>query len=576
MSSSIPLCRLRLRNRTANVWIYLFISFAITLCSPAQSQTNDFTRADSLRGMLTPLRTCYDITYYHLDVRIDPATQSLSGSNRIHFKVVDDFEKMQIDLFDNMTIEKILLDDDKPATFTREFNAVFIQLPETLRKDSQHAVTIYYSGNPTVAKRPPWDGGFTWEHDKAGNPWVVVTCQGTGASLWWPNKDHQADEPDSMMISIAVPPGLENISNGRLRARAVLPDGWTRFDWFVSYPINNYNVTINIGKYAHFSEWYVSDGDSLSLDYYVIPETLEKAKSHFKQVKPMMSCFEKFFGKYPFPRDGFKLVESPHTGMEHQSAVAYGNLYLGGYRGRTWAEVGLKFDFIIIHETAHEWWGNSVTSKDIADMWIHESFGAYAEALFIECQWGRKEALKYINGKKPSVLNDRPIIGTYGVDRSGSGDMYDKGQLVLNTLRSVIDDDPLWFSMVRGLAETFKYQTITADDVFNYINEKTGKDFTYFFDQYFRHTKIPQLEVETSKKGESVSARYRWNADVADFHMPVKVTTAPKKYEFITPTPEWQTIALKGLNPEDFKVAEDLFLVDVKLKWVYLDPRLPD
>jgi aminopeptidase N len=526
--------------------------------------------------MLTPLRTCYDITYYHLDVRIDPATQSLRGSNRIVFKVVEDFEKMQVDLFDNMAVEKIVLDDNQPATSTREFNAVFVQLPETLPKNFQHAVTIYYSGNPIVAKRPPWDGGFTWERDQAGNPWVVVTCQGTGASLWWPNKDHQADEPDSMTISVTVPPGLENISNGRLRRRTVLPDGWTRFDWFVSYPINNYNVTINIGKYAHFRDWHASGGDSLSLDYYVMPENLAKAKSHFKQVPPMMACFEQFFGKYPFPRDGFKLVESPHTGMEHQSAVAYGNRYLGGYRGRTWAEVGLKFDFIIIHETAHEWWGNSVTSKDIADMWIHESFGAYSEALFIECRWGREESLKYINGKKPNVQNDRPIIGAYNVHRRGSGDMYDKGQLVLNTLRSVIDDDSLWFSIIRGLAETFKYQTITADDVFNFINQKTGKDLSYFFDQYFRHTKIPQLEVETSKKGKSVTARYRWNADVADFRMPLKATTAPKKYEFITPTTEWQAIELKGMNPEDFKVAEDLFYVDVKLRWVYLDPNLKE
>ncbi|HEX9653365.1 MAG TPA: M1 family metallopeptidase, partial [bacterium] len=430
--------------------------------------------------------------------------------------------------------------------------------------------------NPIVAQRPPWDGGFTWEHDKAGNPWVVVTCQGTGASLWWPNKDHQADEPDSMMISITVPPGLENISNGRLRARTVLPDSWTRCDWFVSYPINNYNVTINIGKYSHFSEWYVSNGDSLSLDYYVMPENLEKAKSHFKQVKPMMACFEKFFGKYPFPRDGYKLVESPHTGMEHQSAVAYGNLYLGGYRGRTWSEVGLKFDFIIIHETAHEWWGNSVTSKDIADMWIHESFGAYAEALFIECQWGRQESLKYINGKKPSVVNDRPIIGAYGVHKSGSGDMYDKGQLVLNTLRSVINNDPLWFSILHGLAETFKYQTITADDIFNYINEKTGQDLTYFFNQYFRHSNVPLLMVETRKKGKSVEARYKWQADVPDFRMPIKVSTAPNKFQFITPTTEWQTIGLKGLNPEDFRMAGDLFYVDMKLNWVYLDPRFKD
>jgi hypothetical protein len=313
----------------------------------------------------------------------------------------------------------------------------------------------------------------------------------------------------------------------------------------------------------------------------------------------MMACFEKYFGKYPFIRDGYKLVESPHTGMEHQSAVAYGNRYLGGYRGRTWSEVGLKFDFIIVHESAHEWWGNSLTSKDIADMWIHESFGAYSEALFVECMYGREESLKYINGKKPTVQNDRPIIGVYNVQKSGSGDMYDKGQLVLNTLRSVIDNDSLWFAILRGLHETFKYKTITADDVFQFISKAAGssappaselsqrragegtkpqaeKDLGYFFDQYFRHIRVPQLVVETAKKGDVVRARYRWNADVKDFRMPIKVMTSPGKYEFIHPTTEWQMLELHDMKPEDFRIADDLFLADLKLRWSYLDPAMPD
>jgi aminopeptidase N len=533
------------------------------------------TRADTLRGMLTPLRTCYDVRYYHLDIKIDPSNQSIEGSNTILFSVVSSFDTMQVDLFDNMKIESITLDEGKPATFKREYNAVFVQLPVRLDSGSVHTLRIGYSGKPIVAKRPPWEGGFAWEHDKDGNPWVVVTCQGTGASLWWPNKDQQADEPDSMLISVTVPPGLEDVSNGRLRARTVQPDGWTRFDWFVSYPINNYDVTVNIGKYAHFGDYYVN-GDTLTLDYYVMPENLEKARVTFQQVKPMMACYERFFGKYPFMRDGYKLVECPHTGMEHQTAVAYGNRYLGGYRGRTWAEVGLKFDFIIVHESAHEWWGNSVTAKDVADMWIHESFAAYAEALFVEYMYGRDESLKYINGKKPGVLNDRPIIGIYNVNKSGSSDMYDKGQLVLNTLRSVLDNDSLWFATLRGLHETFKYQTVTADDVFQFIIKKTGKDLNYFFDQYFKHTRIPQLVVDTWKKGDVVRARYRWNADVKEFRMPIEAMTAPGKYEFIYPTVDWQTTDLHSMNPEDFKIADSLFLVDLKLRWSYIDPSLPD
>ncbi|TSA17860.1 M1 family peptidase [bacterium] len=539
----------------------------------AQPKPPVFTRADTLRGALSPERTCYDLTYYHLDVKVDPATQSVRGSNAIYFRVMAPFTKMQIDLFKNMEIERITLDDGATVPFDREFNAVFVNLPESLERGSLHHIKVFYGGNPQVAKNPPWDGGLTWAKDSLGNPWVVVTCQGTGASLWWPNKDHQADKPDSMLISITVPKGLMDVSNGRLRATTELQGGWTRYDWFVSYPINNYNVTINVGKYAHFSDTYGRD-PALTLDYYVMPQNLERAKKTFEQVKPMMAAFEKYFGKYPFYRDGYKLIESPHNGMEHQSAVAYGNRWVGGYRGYAPSAVGLKFDFIIIHESAHEWWGNGVTSKDIADMWIHESFGAYAEALFVEDQWGYGEALKYINGKKPNVRNTEPIIGIYNVQHQGAGDMYDKGQLVLNTLRSVIDNDALWFSILKGLMDKFRYTTITAEDVIGFVNEKTGKDYTYFFNQYLRNTKVPQLDVSLTFKGDSVMAMYRWNADVQDFRMPVKVTTAPGKFEFIFPTTAWQRMFISKMEPSEFKVEEDRFYVNLRLSWTYMDPRV--
>jgi aminopeptidase N len=563
-----------MRSRGRGILLLLFSVLCVVFGqSQAQQASPVFTRADTLRGMLTPLRTCYDVTYYNLDIRIDPETHMIRGSNGIRFRAVTGFDRMQIDLFKNMSVDKITLDGKGPLHFTREFNAVFVDLP-AVKENTYHDVTVYYSGEPIEAKRPPWEGGFTWTKDKEGNPWVVVTCQGTGASLWWPNKDHQSDEPDSMSIRITVPKGLEDISNGRLRSVTTLPDGWVRYDWFVSYPINNYCVTVNIGKYAHFSDRYISGG-TLTLDYYVEPENLEKAKVQFEQVKTMIAAYEKYFGKYPFIRDGYKLIECPHTGMEHQSAVAYGNLYVGGYRGRSSSAVGLKFDFIIIHESAHEWWGNAVTAKDVADMWIHESFGAYAEALYVEYMWGREQSLEYINGKKQNVRNDRPIIGIYNVQHEGSGDMYDKGQLVLNTLRSVINNDSLWFATLHGLFETFKYQTVTADDIFNTINKITGRDYTYFFDQYFRSTKIPALQVMTAKRGDTVTARYQWIADVPDFHMPIKVTTSKDKYEFIYPTTSWQTMTLGDIAPEDFKIADDLFLVDLKLRWIYLDPRLP-
>ncbi len=531
-----------------------------------QRTNREPTRAEILRGSLRPERTCYDVTAYDLDVRIDPATQLLAGSNVMTFRTVTDFQTMQVDLFTNMAIEKILLDGQAPATFTREFGAVFVKLPEQVRKGTTHAVTVCYSGKPQVARRPPWDGGFTWTNDAEGNPWVVVTCQGTGASLWWPCKDHQSDEPDRMTIAVTVPPGLEDISNGRLRSKTVQPDGWTRFEWVVSYPINNYCVTINIGKYAHWSDEYTyPDGEKLTLDYYVEPDNLEKAKSQFQQAKMMLTAYNQYFGKYPFIRDGFKLIECPHTGMEHQTAVAYGNRYQGGYRGRASSAIGREFDFIIVHECAHEWWGNNVTAKDPADMWIHESFGAYAESLFVEYHYGHEEALRYINGKRRNVRNDRPIIGQYGLNRPGSGDMYDKGQLVLNTLRSVINDDQKWFALLRGLQDTFRLQTVTADDIFGYINRKSGKDLTYFFDQYFKHSALPRLLVETRKDGDVVTARYRWQADVPGFRMPVKVMTSPGRYDWVKPASKWKTIRLKGMEPGDFKVAADYFLIDLRL-----------
>jgi len=545
------------------------------LLGPQTPQTPVFTRADTLRGMLLPERSCYDVKYYHLDVRVDPATKTIRGSNTILFAVDSAFDRMQIDLYKNLDIDKIILDDATELAFNREFNAVHVQLPGILKKNSLHSVRVYYGGTPTVAVNPPWDGGLTWTKDSSGSPWVVVTCEGVGASIWWPNKDHQSDEPDSMLISITVPKELEDVSNGRLRDVADLPDGWRRYDWFVSYPINNYCVTLNIGRFAHFNDKYVN-GDTLTLDYYVLPQDLQRAEVTFQQVKQMMDAYWKYFGEYPFIRDGYKLIEAPHNGMEHQSAVAYGNRFLEGYVGRASSAVGLKFDFIIIHESAHEWWGNSVTAKDIADMWIHESFAAYAEALFVEHMWGYRESLAYINGKKQNVRNISPIIGIYNVQHEGSGDMYDKGQLVLNTLRSVIDNDDLWFSILKGIQQTFKYQTVTADDIFGYINKRTGNDYTYFFDQYLKYPKIPELIAVVTKKGDSVTAMVRWSADVMDFRMPIRVTTSKDKYEFIHPTTTWQTIKLGDMRPEDFKIEKDRFYVNFKLICSYLDPRLPD
>ncbi len=546
---------------------------ALALEVPAQPQRMTFTRADTLRGMLTPLRSCYDVTFYHLSIKVDTATRAIGGFTSIRFAVVNDFDVMQIDLFENMTIEKIVLDGEAGLSFERELTAVYVHIPRQLKRGTVHVMTIQYSGVPMEAKRPPWAGGFTWARDGHGNPWIAVTCQGTGASLWWPNKDHQSDEPDSMLISVTVPSNLMDVSNGRLRKKENLGNGWTRYDWFVSYPINNYNVTLNIGAFAHFSDVYISGTDTLTLDYYVLPENLEKAQQQFAQVKPMMQCFEKYFGPYPFIRDGYKLIEAPHTGMEHQSAVAYGNHYLQGYRGNASSEVGLMFDFIIVHETAHEWWGNSVTSNDIADMWIHESFGAYAEALYVECLFGYDKAMSYVNGKKSNVLNDRPIIGTHGVHHRGSGDMYDKGQLVLNTLRHAINNDSVWWDILKTIQQRFRYKSIDGDDIFTLVNAKTKQDWGYFFEQYLKRTNPPTLEAEITKKGPAGTLRYRWRADVEDFRMPIRITGGRGVSLLINPTTTWQTMRVDRLAPEQFRVVEDQFYVDTKIRIKYVDPE---
>ncbi len=539
----------------------LFLCLTYSLTSAGQNKST-FNRADSLRGQLTPLRTCYDINYYHLDVRMDIANKSVSGSNEFRFTATQDFNKLQFDLFENLKVEKVVY-KEKELPFKREFNAVFVDFPETMKTGSRERFTVFYSGKPTIAKNAPWDGGFIYKKDKQGNPWVAVACQGFGASSWWPNKDHQADEVDSMMISISVPDTLENISNGRLVGKEKLNDGYTKYHWKVSYPINNYNVTFNIGKFAHFKDTFEGEKGPLTLDFYVLPENLEKAKTHFAaDVKPMLKCFEYWFGPYPFYRDGFKLVESPHLGMEHQTAVAYGNKYLKGYLGRdlSGTGLGLTFDFIIVHESGHEWFGNQVTSKDIADMWIHEGFTNYSESLFVECQLGKEAGAKYVNGIRRNIQNDKPIIGPYNVNQEGSGDMYPKGANLLHTIRTIINDDEKWRQILRGIQATFGMRTCTTQEIENYINQQSGRNFKAVFDQYLRHTNIPTFNYQI--KGKVLS--YYWTADVQNFNMPVKVQINGDKSMLVHPVTRKKKMKIKGIDPERFKVDDFNFYIKTR------------
>ena len=511
-----------------------------------------FTRADSLRGGQPAARTCYDIRYYHLDVRLDPARQAVSGSNLFRFAATQDFTRLQFDLFANLAVEKVLY-HGQPVPFVREANAVFVTFPQVVKKGSLDEFTVQYSGQPTVAKKAPWDGGLVFTKTAQGQPWVASACQGVGASIWWPCKDQQADEVDSLLISISVPTGLQDVSNGRLRRVTDLKDGYTRFDWAVRSPINNYDVALNVGPYVHFGGVYAGEQGPLTLDYWVLPENLAKAKVQFAaNVPPMLKSMEHWFGPYPFYEDGYKLVDAPHLGMEHQSAVAYGNHYQNGYLGqdRSATGWGLKWDFIIVHESGHEWFGNSITSQDIADMWVHESFTTYSEALFVESQYGKQAGQEYIHGQRRNIQNDSPIVGPYGVNKEGSSDMYDKGSNLLNMVRTVVNDDEKWRRMLRGLNRTFYHQTVTGQQVIDYLSKESGRDLSKIFAQYLRFSALPILEIRFDKDQPLA----RWQASVPGFDLPVRVRLRGGEYRFVAPTTKWAPLPLPGATKDNVEV----------------------
>jgi aminopeptidase N len=511
------------------------------------------TRAQMLRGAYGPYRANNKLIYYHLDIRVDPEKQTISGKNTIRFRMLTDGTRIQLDLFETLKIDKILW-SEKLLKYERDSGAVFIDFPQTLRAGQVYTIDFYYSGHPEETGR---FGGITFKKDPAGRVWINTACEGDGASMWWPNKDQWRDEVESMEISVAIPNGLVDVSNGRFIGKTDLGDGYTRWDWMVHYPINNYDVSLNIGSYVHFADQL----GELSLDYYVLPEDLEKAKVQFEQAKGMLEAFQHYFGTYPFVKDGYKLIEVPYLGMEHQSAVAYGNGFKNGYMGRDWTGVGisLRFDFIIIHESGHEWFGNSITAADPSDMWIHEGWTTYLEGLYVEYRWGKEDAIKYLNGDKPKVKNQRPIIAERGVNAEPDQDQYFKGALMLNTLRSVVNDDAKWRALLKGFYQHYKYQNILTEDVVSYFNQQTGMNLTPVFDQYLRHAQIPRLELLFGEEPGLVM--YKWRADEEKFAMPVRVGK-PGEWQIIHPTTKWQWMKTP-LTKDEFQVATDLYYVEV-------------
>jgi aminopeptidase N len=548
---------------TAGRWA-IVVAVLVAWSAPAPAQTPKGapgkaapparpTRAAQLRGEYGPHRANNDLLYYHLDIRVDPEKQAISGKNTIRFRMLKDDARIQLDLQPALSVDKILL-GEVPLKFEREFGAVFVSFPEPLKAGQVYSIDFYYSGKPGSSGR---FGGMAFRKDPAGRPWIYTSCEMQGASFWWPNKDQWRDEVESMDLSVTVPNGLVDVSNGRLVGKKDLGDGTTRWDWHVSYPINNYCVSLNIGHYVHFAD---NLGD-LSLDFYALPENLEKAKKQFAQAKGMLEAFQHYFGEYPFKNDGYKLIEVPYSGMEHQTAVTYGNHFTNGYLGRDWTGVGIspRFDFIIIHESGHEWFGNSVSAADRSDMWIHEGWTTYLECLYVEYMYGRQDALKYVNGYKSKVRNTIPIIGGRGENASPPQDQYFKGALFLNTLRSVVDDDKRWWAILRGLHEGFKHKNIMTEDVVHYFNRETGKDLTPIFDQYLRHTAIPVLQLKFDEAKGMVS--YRWKADETSFAMPVRVG-ARDNWQVIQPTTDWQSMKT-ALKQDQFEVPTDLYYIVV-------------
>ena len=520
---------------------------------PAPTVLRPPTRADILRGEYGRYRANNDLLSYRLDVRVDPAKQTIAGRNTIRFRMLGDDTRIQLDLYANLNVDKILL-GATPLKYQRDLNTVWVDFPRVLKAGRAYAIDFHYSGTPKEQGR---FGGMAFKKDPAGNDWIFTACEGEGASIWWPNKDQWRDEVEKMDISVAVPTGLTDVSNGKFVGKTDLGDGYTRWDWQIQYPINNYNVSLNIGNYQHFGDRL---GD-LPLDFFVLPGSLEGAHRQFAQAKPMIEAYQRFFGDYPFKKDGFKLIEVPYSGMEHQSAITYGNRFANGYLERDWTGVGvsLKFDFIIIHESGHEWFGNAVSAADVSDMWIHEGWTTYLENLYVEHLFGYDDALKYVNGYQTKVRNREPVVTQRGIHRTPSQDMYFKGALFLHTLRNIVNDDDRWWEVLREFFQHFKYQNIMTEDVESFFNARLGINLTPVFNQYLRRADLPVLELAFNEAEGTVA--YRWKADERDFAMPIRVGERGK-WIVIRPTTDW-ALMKTPLQKGTFEVATDLYYVNV-------------
>ncbi|MEO0471889.1 MAG: M1 family metallopeptidase [Bacteroidota bacterium] len=526
--------------------------FVLICCFSGGLYAQPFTHQDTLRGSITAERVWWDLVHYHLDIEVKPEEKFLSGQNTISYRVLEAHDVLQIDLQKPLKIQSVI-QDGETLSVRSDGNAHFVQLKKEQAKGSLQQLVVTYEGKPREAVRAPWDGGVSWKKDRDGNHFIATSCQGLGASVWWPCKDHMYDEVDSMHISVEVPENLADVSNGRLLRVVRNREKKTKtFHWYVANPINNYGVNINIAPYVKWQEKYQGEKGKLDLTYWVLPENKKKAKKHFKEVPRMLAAFEHWFGPYPFYEDGYQLVQTPYLGMEHQSSITYGNQFFNGYRGRDLSETGwgMKFDFIIVHESGHEWFANNITHTDASDIWIHESFTNYSESLFLEYHYGKVAGQEYVRGTRMHIENRLPIIGPYHVNYAiPSSDQYYKGGNILNTLRTLVNDDEKWRQMLRNLNQHFYHQTVKSNELEAYIGKELNLDLTKFFDQYLRDPRLPVFEYYHADG----QLHYRWTNCIDGFNMPMLAEINGERKQ-LSPTSDWKKQSLAALDSLEVEV----------------------
>lgn len=548
------------------LWFILFFGFPFWGSSQLLQNKTVFTHADTLRGSDNAQRSWWNVLHYSITVNPDFESKSIKGKTTIQFAVVKPVTTMQIDLQQPLIVDSIFF-HNKNLVFKREDNVVYLEKLPAAKIGSHDSITIFYHGKPREAVRPPWDGGWIWKKDSLNRPWMTVACQGLGASVWYPCKDYQGDEPDNgATLSIIAPDTLMAVGNGRLKNVVNADNHKKIYTWQVVNPINNYDIIPYIGKYVNKKDTLLGAKGLLNLQYWVLDYDTSIAWQQFQQVKPMLRAFEYWFGPYPFYEDGYQLIQAPHLGMEHQSAVAYGNHFKNGYLGRDLSGTGwgLRWDFIIVHESGHEWFGNNITTKDVADMWVHEGFTNYSETLFTEYYYGKEAGTDYNVGSRKNILNDKPIIGPYGVNKEGSSDMYYKGGALLHSIRHSMNNDVLFRKILHGLNKVFYHKTVTTANIENYINQHAGFNYQYVFNQYLRTTQIPVLEYAIDSAEHKV--RFRWTNCIPKFNLPISLWDEAGKSIKIYPTTTWKLIPITSKQMQLFNDALIQRLYYIKTK----------